>query len=85
MNRGQIAKDVVGKVPKTIFWNDIQKNFLTSYEFSKLRCGGENDLTPEEEAYLNEQFNKYFPGFDVKKEGFLSLAYALTEREMNRY
>jgi hypothetical protein len=79
------AKDVVNKIPKTVFWDQIQKNLLTSYEFSKLRCGGEKDLTPEEKAFLDSAFEKYLPEYDVKKEGRLSLARALTAREVNRY
>ena len=84
MSERNNAQNAVSSVPHDVFWGDIQKNILTSYPFSKLRCGGESDLTEEEQTYLNMELGKYFPGYDFKNDGHLALAYALTEREMSR-
>lgn len=79
-----LAKNVVKNVPKDVFYKDIQRKFLTSYAFSKLRCGGYDDLTKEEKVYLENTFREFFPDYDVDEMGPMALAYALTEREVNR-
>lgn len=84
MKRGTIAKNVVKSIPKDVFYEEIQSNFLTSYAFSKLRCGGQVDLTEEEKEILDNAFRGYFPEYDVDSLGPMALAYALTEREVNR-
>ncbi len=82
--RNTIAKDVVKSVPRDVFYWKIQRDLLTSYAFSKLRCGGEADLTDGEKEYVENAMKGYFPEYDMEKLGPMALAYALTEREVNR-
>ena len=82
--RNTIAKDVVKNVPKDVFYGKIQRDLLTSYAFSKLRCGGHDDMTDEEKSYIENALKGYFPEYDLDEFGLMALAYALTEREVNR-
>ncbi len=78
------AFSCVESVPTDVFFGDIQKRFLTSYEFSKLRCGGEKDLSDKEKKFIEDQIKKYFPDYDIKENGLMPIACALTKREMNK-
>ncbi len=83
--RENAAKEAVRKVPKEVFFGQIQRGFMTSFVFSKCRCGGQNDLTDEENEYIENMIRNFFPDYDVKENGLMPLIYALTEREVSRY
>lgn len=55
---------------------------LRSKAFSKLRCGGEADLTASELAFLKSEFAKIYGGEKLSLSEMIEKAYELTKIEV---
>ena len=77
-------KKLVFGIPEDEFWGRIQKTFMMTETFSKLRCGGHDDLTDCEKSFIINTLQGYFPEFKVTMDNILAIAHALTEREVKR-